>query len=104
MKKTEVRERKTDFLGIIRAFFVSDEQLAEADNEEEKLFRNEYKEVLAGADSEIGALENMLEHKDIKVRARTQRATKRGTKSRVKEATIGENRQKGREIDDDIER
>lgn len=69
MKKTDLtKTKKTDFMGLLKAFFgSSDEQEEDRDNSEENTWRNEYSDIIAESNKSIDSLEKLLEHNDRKV-------------------------------------
>lgn len=106
MKKTQLKEKKTDILGVFKSFFAPDEKLVQENSKEEIEFNSKYSDILAKAQSEIDSLETMLEHNDINIsRGKTKRSTTRKqTRLRTKEPNINNRNQIISEIDKENER
>lgn len=106
MKKTQVREKKTDILGVLKSFFAPDEKLVQESSQEEIEFNSKYNDILSKAQSEIDSLETMLEHKDINIiRGKTKRpSTRKQTRLKTKEPSINSKNQIIHEIDKENER
>ena len=70
MKKTDLtKSKKTDFMGLLKSFFGSSDELEEENrnNSEEITWKNKYSSIIAETNKSIDNLEKMLEHNDRKM-------------------------------------
>lgn len=70
MKKTDLtKTKKTDFIGLLKAFFGSSDEQEQEDiiNSEENTWKNTYSDIIAESNRSIDSLEKILEHNDRKM-------------------------------------
>ena len=68
MKKTDLtKTKKTDFMGLLKAFFGSSDEQENIINSEENTWKNTYSDIIAESTKSIDSLEKMLEHNDRKM-------------------------------------
>ena len=68
MKKTDLKKtKKTDFMGLLKAFFGSSDEQENIINSEENTWKNTYSDIIAESTKSIDSLEKMLEHNDRKM-------------------------------------
>ena len=62
MKKTDLtKTKKTDFMGLLKAFFGSSDEQENIINSEENTWKNTYSDIIAESTKSIDSLEKMLE-------------------------------------------
>ena len=103
-KAMEKREVKTSWKDLIRAFISSDDELEKQDSEEESKNKKKYSKELSQLQSNIGSLEEMLDHPDVKVRGKERRKSRSQSRIETKE-NVTYNREESEDRDEqDIER